>query len=472
MPPPDVTDLRERLGEEDRPDPQESYFLVGVGGSGMAPLARLLRAGGHRVAGSDRALDQGQIRERFERLRQRGIDLWPQDGSGPRPGDRLVLSTAIEEDNPDLVRARQLVLVVEHRSEVLARLFGRKRGVAVSGTSGKSTTTALLAHICQRLGLRPSVLLGADVFGLDEGRPAACLAGSGELFLIEADESDGSLVRYEPEIGVVTNVSKDHMPVPELLALFRQFAGRCRGAVVLGADCPRAASLAPAAKRVHQFGLSAGHTRAEALQTEPNGSRFTVAGQAFRLPIPGLHNVQNALAAIAVCRELGLDLAGVAEGLSSFPGLSRRLELVGRARGVEVYDDYAHNPDKLAAVLAATAGPRRFLLFQPHGYGPTRFLLRELAAALAAGTSENDRLLLLPIYDAGGTASRSISSADLAQAIAEEGGRAQVAAARSEAGGLIAAEAAAGDLVLVLGARDPTLPALARQIVRALESGG
>jgi UDP-N-acetylmuramate--alanine ligase len=444
------------------------FFLVGIGGSGMAPLALLLRAEGHSVRGSDRALARPELADRFERLRAAGVELLTQDGSGPAAGERLVVSTAIEADNPDLRRAEELGLQVEHRSEALAELFNRRRGVAVAGTSGKSTTTALLAHALVALGLDPSVMAGAEIHGLEAGRSAAARAGSGELFVIEADESDGSFLRYAPRIGVVLNLGKDHMELPRLAELFERFAQRCGEALVLGADCPHAAALRILGPRVHRFGLESGQTRAERLEAGPQGSRFVVAGQSFWLPLPGVHNVRNALAAIAVCRELGLALEPVAAAISGFAGLRRRFELAGRVRGVEVYDDYAHNPDKLAAILAATSGARRFVLFQPHGYGPTRFLLEELAEALAAGTAEADRVLVLPIYDAGGTADRSIVAQDLAEAVAKRGGRARAVQDRAEAVESVLAEAREGDRVLVLGARDASLTLLARQIVEAL----
>jgi UDP-N-acetylmuramate--alanine ligase len=445
-----------------------SDYLVGIGGSGMAPLALLLRAEGRRVRGSDRALGREELRERFERLERAGVELLPQDGTGPAPGDRLVLSSAIEEGNPDLRRARELGLPVQHRSEALAVLFNARRGIAVAGTSGKSTTTAILAHLLVRLGHDPSVMAGSEIHGLDGARSAAARAGSGQLFVIEADESDGSFLRYEPAVGVVANISKDHMEVPQLVELFESFAGSCREAVVLGADCPRAAGLRIGGVRAHRFGLEQGDTRAEHLEAGAEGSRFEVAGERFVLPLPGLHNVRNALAAIAVVRELGLGLGPVAEALAQFRGLHRRFELVGRPRGIEVYDDYAHNPDKLAAILMATEGARRFVLFQPHGYGPTRFLLEELAEALARNTEGRDRVLVLPIYDAGGTADRSIGAGDLAEAVARRGGRAQAVEARAKAVDAVAREARAGDKVLVLGARDASLTTLARQIVEAL----
>jgi UDP-N-acetylmuramate--alanine ligase len=256
--------------------------------------------------------------------------------------------------------------------------------------------------------------------------------------------------------------------VPRLVELFGQFAAGCRRVVVVGADCPRAAALRVEGPRVHSFGLDAGQTRAEHVQLGPGSASFVAAGTEFRLPVGGLHNVKNALAVIAAARELGLDLAEVAAALGEFRGLRRRMELVGTARGVEVYDDYAHNPDKLAAVLASTAGRRRFVLFQPHGYGPTRFLLRELAEALAKGTHGEDRVLILPIYDAGGTTDRSVGAEDLARAVQDEGGRAQAPADRAEAVRTVAEEARSGDCVLVLGARDSSLTRLARDIVSAL----
>ncbi len=440
-------------------------FLVGIGGGGMRPLALLLVAEERQVAGSDRALDAARGIQRFEELRGHGIELYPQDGSGPRPGDRLILSSSIEKTNPDVVRARQLALPVVHRSEALAELFGRRQGIAIAGTSGKSTVTAMLGYLLFHLGCDPSLMCGAEVYGIGD-RAAAALAGGGDLFVIEADESDGSFLRYDPVMGVVTNISKDHQPLSVLMDLFQQFARRCQDVVILGGDCPRAASLD--GTRRHLFGITQGDTAANSLELSAAGSRFSVAGVSFHLPVPGLYNVQNALAAIAVCRELGIDLLSVADLLSGFRGLSRRLELVGTAEGVEVYDDYAHNPHKIAAVLQATEGGPRWIIFQPHGYGPTRFLLAELADALSQGVQTPDQLILLPIFDAGGTADRTISSKDLATAVRDLGAPEPAVMDRPELLAFLSAQARSGDRVLFLGARDPTLSDLARTLVTAL----
>ena len=452
------------------------YHFAGVGGSGMSALAQFHVQAGGRATGSDRAFDQGE-RERTRRLlAAAGVELLPQDGSGPVPGcDAVVVSTAVEDRVPDVRAARERSVPLLHRSELLARWVAERRTIAVSGTSGKSTTTAMIFAILRGAGRDPSLLTGGNLVDLEAaGRLGNAWAGGGDLLVIEADESDGSLVRYEPWAGVLLNLRLDHKEPAELARIFAVFRERTRGPFVVGED----ENLRPFAGGATVFGLGRGcDVRAEAVSVERDGSRFRIDGTAFCLGVPGRYNVLNAAAAVAACRAAGVPVAEIAAPLAAFGGVSRRFQAVGTAGGVEVVDDFAHNPDKLGAALAAARerqeerGDGRILaVFQPHGFGPTRFLRDALIEALAGGLRERDRLWMPEIYYAGGTVTRDVSSADIVAGVQERGRAADFAAERAELAPAVADAAAAGDLVLVMGARDPSLTDFCHAILERLRA--
>ena len=460
----------------------QSSFFCGIGGSGMLPLACIVRARGERVAGSDRALDAGRLAPKFDFLRSLGIDLHRQDGSGVAAGMTLVTSAAVEATIPDVVRARELGLPHLTRPQLLAQLLNAaSRSVAVGGTSGKSTVTGMIGWILHACHHRPTVMNGAVMknFLSAEAPFASALVGDPELFVSEVDESDGSIALYRPEVAVLTNVSLDHKEMAELRALFGGFLGASRKAV-LNLDDPETRLLGedlPAAKLVgYGFDSPGAAISARNLQLEPGGARFTVyAGEErhhVQLQVPGRHNASNALAALAAVRALGVPLAEAAAAIGRFAGLKRRLETVGTVGGVTVIDDFAHNPDKIAATLATlTAQPGRLLLmFQPHGYGPLAKMGEELAATFAGGLRPDDRLYLSdPVYQ-GGTVDRSRGSDWLAEAVRGAGGKAEHIPARPDIGERLLADARPGDTIAILGARDDTLSEFAGELVGALGS--
>jgi UDP-N-acetylmuramate--alanine ligase len=394
----------------------------------------------------------------------------PQDGTGLGPGcAALVVSTAVEEQVPDVAAARRLGIPVIHRSEVLARFVSERRTVAVSGTSGKSTVTAMTFEILRGAGRDPSVITGGELRLLErQGLWGNAWAGRSDLLVVEADESDGSLVRYAPAVGVILNLQRDHKEMDEVAAMFAVLRARAREALVVGED----ANLAPLAGGAFVFGFGPGaQVRGEGVELGAAGSRFRVDDVEFRLPVPGRHNVANALAAIAACRTLDVPLADMTDALARFEGVGRRFQHVGVAGGVEVVDDFAHNADKIRATLATARlrGRRVLAVYQPHGYGPTRFLRREFVDTFSSELRPDDRLWMLEVFYAGGTAQRDFSAADIVGEIAARGTHAEFAPSRAVLVDRVTAEARPGDIVLVMGARDPSLTDLARTIVGALE---
>ncbi len=457
---------------DDRP---RRYHFAGVAGSGMSALAQYHAMAGGLASGSDRALDRGERGEIRRALEAFGVTIAPQDGSAlrgapvDRPCDGVVVSTAVEDDVPDVAAARRLGVPVLHRSELLAHFVAERRTVAVTGTSGKSTVVAMIFEILRRCGRDPSVVTGGELVALqDEGLLGNAYAGSGRVLVVEADESDGSLARYRPWAGVVLNLKRDHKEPAAIAAMFAEFRSHVRGPFLVGED----PALDPLAGGAARFGLGEHCApRAEHVELSPGGSRFTLAGEPFTLPVPGLHNVRNAVAAIAACQALDdLPPSQLAAALARFRGVARRFQIVGEAHGVEVVDDFAHNPDKIAAALttARARGRRVLAVFQPHGYGPTRFLRDDLVAAFASGLRADDALFMPEIYYAGGTVTRDVSSRDITEAVAARGVPALFAPRRDDLVAPIAAATRAGDVVLVMGARDPSLTDFCRAILAAI----
>lgn len=450
------------------------YHFSGIAGAGMNLLAQLVRARGDAVQGSDRALDQGKHAALAARLRALGITLLPHDGTAiTRAVDRFVYSTAVEAETPEMRAARGLGIAMVPRPALLAEIVNTgDPGVAVAGTSGKSTITGMVAWLLREGGVPATALGGAALVG--EGAGGCFVAGpAGGPVVAEACESDGTLVGYRPALGLIHNISRDHGEMETLRPQFTTFAANT-ARLLVNARCPEASALGRRPKAVTYGATPDADARLDVAAVGPDRARGTlrVDGRALALdvPQPGLHTLENAAAAVLVALELGVAPAAVEALLARFPGVARRFEVVGLTpAGIRVVDDYAHNGEKLrAAITAAQAGAARVVaVFQPHGFGPARFLRAELAELLPRTLRAQDRFCYAEIFYAGGTVAQDISSAMLAAdlpAALRCGHAADHAAARAWA----VAEARPGDTVLVMGARDPDLPALARSIVDRL----
>jgi UDP-N-acetylmuramate--alanine ligase len=456
------------------------HFLVGIGGSGMLPLAMILRARGVAVAGSDRGLDQGRLSAKFDSLRAAGIGLFPQDGSGVVSRDQIVVaSAAVEESVPDIVAANALGCVRATRAETLAALFNAATlPIGVAGTSGKSTVTGMIAWILHAVGRDPTAMNGAVMknFVSSDTPFASALVGQGDAFVSEVDESDGSIALYRPAVAVLNNVSLDHKGLDELRQLFGDFA-RAADHVVANVGDAETAALLAGLPRVTRFAVEGeADLVAERIAPEPFAVRFDlVAGSArhrVRLQVPGRHNVSNALAAIGACVAAGVPLIAAARAVEGFTGLRRRFELVGTAAGVSVIDDFGHNPDKIAATLDtlhAQAG-RLLILFQPHGYGPLKQMGGELVRTLVAKLAPGDVLVMPdPVYQ-GGTVAREVGSDWVVAGVAAGGHEAHHDPDRIDAAARLVAMAQGGDRIIVMGARDDTLSLLAAYMVERLRA--
>ena len=422
-----------------------SLHFVGIGGAGMSGLAVVAAALGARVTGSDQVASSAS-----GRLAGHGIEVSIGHAAEHVPaGAELVVSTAIPEHNPELAGARASGATVHHRSELLGELSELKRSIAVSGTHGKTTTAAMIAHVLMRCGREPAYLIGAEL--RPAGRNAAW--GEGEWIVLEADESDRSLLALDREVVVVTNAELDHhdtyRALSDLEAVFAEFAAPARVAIT-GPGVTLAGGLS--------YGIEAGELRARALELLPLGSRFEVEGVPVELGVPGAHNALNALAALAACREAGVEPAEAAPALASFAGTGRRFEERGRSvSGARIFDDYAHHPTEVRATLQAarTLDPVRLIAcFQPHLFSRTRELARQFGQALALA----DLVVVLDVYPARERAQDhpGVSGLTVARTVAD------AAAGRpvwwvpdiGDAAAALAAELGEGDVLLSLGAGD------------------
>ncbi len=444
----------------------------GIGGSGVSAIAGFMAEAGHSISGSDRAFDANPAHPARQALITLGAAMYPQDGSGVAGDlDLLVTSTAVEPDNPELVRAHALGIRVVTRPEQLAELVSAHRTIAVAGTSGKSTVSGMLAYAMRELGLKPNFIGGGRVLQFQDGSHAGnFITGKSDTLVIEACESDGSIVHYAPEHTIVLNLDLDHHSIDETAAMFSTLLARTRGLKVINADDARLAAIAPA----DAVGFSidaASRYQARDLVLRPFGSEFTVNGQRCRLSSPGRYNVQNALPVIALLSELGLDAKAIAASCESFLGIGRRFERHLDEGRYLVIDDYAHNPHKISALMAAARGVRESIcyIFQPHGFAPTRLMKEGYIEEFASGLRPADHLVLLPIFYAGGTVARDISSDALAEGIKARGGSVEVIQSRDELIGRVG-HAGKWDGYIVMGARDETLSLLAARIAQELKS--
>ncbi|MDG5747355.1 Mur ligase family protein [Qipengyuania sp. XHP0207] len=472
----------------DMPTPDElfsrPFFFCGIGGSGMQPLAQILKGRGCTVEGSDRSFDKGHTPEKFAALERQGFGLHPQDGSGIVSKDQiLVASAAVEDTVPDAKRAKELGCLRLTRAELNSILFNTSgAGLAVAGTSGKSTVTGMLGWILHAVGREPTIMNGAVMknFVSPERPFASAVVGGQSLYVSEVDESDGSVALYRPAVGVLLNVSLDHKSMEELRQLFGDYLARSRISVI-NADDEEALALLPHAKEVITFGIeqekaqigivpgtiAEGPLRQAAMVVD----RHDGSEHALRLNMPGRHNLSNALAAIAAAVASGIPVANAVEALAGFEGLARRFDIVGTTvSAITVIDDFGHNPEKCAATLRTlkSHAGRVIAFFQPHGYGPLRQMGDELAETFARELDRGDLTILSdPVYF-GGTVDRSEGSERIVRLIEEHGGDTEYVPKRKAVADRIASLARPGDRIVIMGARDDTLSEFARDLFERL----
>lgn len=451
-------------------DSYSHFFFVGIAGTGMSAIAQYLCGVGKKVSGSDRLFGQSQKLLSETQFESMGIQCYFQDGQGiTEDVDVVVVSTAIEEKNVEYQKSLQLGIPIMKRSQLLAEISNSVRTIAVGGTSGKSTTTAMIFHIMEQCGMSPSLITGAGLSDLQKkGLPGNAWVGQSDWLVIESDESDGSIVSYKPEISLLLNIDRDHKEFDELEQLFTTFRENTQAFFIANQDYPLTRKLS----RPNQFNFgTVADAPIQGTDFFQNGFSisFKVNGVPCTISALGKHNMENALAAIAATNVAGIPLEKSVKALATFEGIYRRAQLVGKTNNdIYVIDDFAHNPAEVSAVIKAcqAIGKRVIAWFQPHGYGPMRFMHKELTTIVGDALRKQDIFLIADIYYAGGTVDQNISSTIVSEAMQSNGKCAEYVGQKEQSIARIGELAQPEDVIIVMGARDPHLDVFAKEVLQ------
>lgn len=454
----------------------------------MLPLAMILKSRSIKVSGSDRSHDQGRTPEKFKWLISQGITIVPQDGEGlTKDFKALIVSSAVEDTIPEVRKAKELGIPIIKRAELLASLFNKaETSVAIAGTSGKSTTTGMLAWILTCAEKKPTVMNGANFLNfVSADTPfASALTGDTDLFVSECDESDGSIVLYHPSIAVLNNVALDHKPIEDLIPIFRQFLDQSAQQILNLSNAVIKEHFAHDFKDTSlTYGINTPEADLNITHYQPTGvgshNLLTVKenSKTFELVlnVPGKHNVENALAALAAARLIGIPIEKSLDALTNFRGVSRRLENIGNHNNINIIDDFAHNPDKISATLSSLNehNGRLIVYFQMHGFGPLKLMKDELKSAFLSGFKPGDILVMPEVLYLGGTVSKDYTAHDFINEIKGGGATREITgewfSTREEGGHFILDQARSGDRIVVMGARDDTLTEFAKTLLAGLK---
>jgi UDP-N-acetylmuramate--alanine ligase len=442
-------------------------FFIGIAGTGMSALAQYLRGKGYRVSGSDRYFNTGDANDIRLKLEALGIICTPQDGTGlDQDTDLVVVSTAIESSVLEVQQAKAMGIPILKRSELLAMIVAAQPTIAVGGTSGKSTTSGILYDILEHAGLSPSIISGAGLVKLiHQGSIGNAAVGNGDWLIIEADESDGSIVNYHAEIGLLLNIEKDHKEINELMAIFSAFRDNSRQFIV-NQSHPLSAQISVQVGDDFSTGSlqQAGYMATDFAQ-QGLSIQFKINDYPFTMQAIGMHNMENVVAAVAVASNIGVPLAVASEAVANYEGIYRRHQIIGQKDGVILIDDYAHNPVKCAASIRAClpVADKLIAWFQPHGYTPTKFLRADFVDQIAAALRPNDEIWMSEIFYAGGTATKDISANDLIKDLQEKGVKAFFVAQRDQWVAEMRSHITSDTVILLMGARDPSLEQFAQE---------
>ncbi len=442
-------------------------FFSGIGGSGVSAIASFMADRGHTVIGSDRSFDSNPAHPLYTLLKTKGILIVPQDGNAlDRSFDFVVFSTAVEHDRPEFIKATSLGIPIKTRPEYLAELASEFKTIAIAGTSGKSTTSGMLTFLMQRLGLKPNFIGGGRVRQFKtETHPGNSLAEDSDILIMEVCESDGTITRYKPEHVILLNLHLDHHAIEVTAEMFKTIIDNTEKMVVINADDQKLKTIIT--KDAITFSIdSPSKYRATDIVLNEFSTDFSLNGIHFVLSLPGRYNLYNALSCIAILSEMAIPVNDIASILHEFQGIERRFDVHLNDGKRLVIDDYAHNPHKISSLMQAMKNIRKVIcyIFQPHGFGPTRMMKEEYIEAFAQNLDDSDHLILLPIFYAGGTASKDISSQDLADGIRSKGKSVEVIEDRDD----ILKILHKWDNYVICGARDETLSDFARVIAEAL----
>jgi len=451
----------------------KNVFFIGIAGTGMSAIAQYLSGIGKQVSGSDRFFTPNTYNETKEKLELEGIHCFLQNGEGiTNKTELVVVSTAVENTVFEVQKAIELGIPIIKRSELLALIANSKKTIAIGGTSGKSTTSAMLFDILKFAGLQPSIISGAGLVSIiRDGKIGNAEVGNGEWLVIEADESDGSIVQYHPTIGLLLNIDKDHQEIDELLNIFTQFKNNTKDKFVVNLSNALSAQLS--SNESLDFSIDQNSSAAyiaDNFRQDGFSIQFSIKGIPFSINTVGKHNMENALAATCIANIIGVSLPICSQALNQYEGFYRRHQVLGEKKGVWIIDDYAHNPAKCAASIDAcqNISPKVIAWFQPHGYGPTRFLRTDFVKEIAQVLRPTDEIWMSEIFYAGGTAVKDISSNDLINDIRNLGKNAFFVEDRNDFLAEVRSHLTDNCVLLLMGARDPSLENYSKQIWKDL----
>lgn len=456
----------------------KTYFFCGIGGIGMSSIALYLKKLGARVKGSDRAFDMGRSQEMKKDLLKAGIELFPQDGSGvTKDIDLFVVTRAVEPTVPEIKKALDLGLEIKKRPQMLADIFHTYQGIAVAGTCGKTSVTAMINHILYKTGKDPVMINGGISLNKYHGDPISNLNfGKGDICVIEADESDKSLELYTPTVAIVNNLSLDHHSIEENAKLFEDFLHRATKGCVIGKDCPELKRVqVPAHVPVKFWSLKdkKADFYADKIVVRPGETTARINGISCTLPFMGAYNIGNALSALAACSFFGVSVQDGIKALKSYKGTKRRMQKLGTVNGITVYDDYAHNPEKIRAALSALKGlpGRIFAIYQPHGFIPTRLMKDDFIKVFESELDSKTYIFLADIFTVAGPIPDDIHTLTLVNGVKNplKTKHLRYFSHRPDMIPELVRLTKPGDQIIVMGARDDSLTQLARDILTALK---
>lgn len=448
--------------------------FCGISGNGMSPLAQILSLKGYDVYGSDRSFDVGRDADRRQALEDMGIKIVPQNGSSITKDMEVYVSAALDETNPDVKAALQLGIPVKKRSDLLAQVFSEyKYGIAVGGTSGKTTTTAMIGYILNTLNKKPCMINGGMLRNYEKQKGISnFIYNTEDICVIEADESDGSICKYYPSVGIINNISHDHTSMEKLQEYFLTFASHVKEALIINYDCELTRNIKHANAITFSTVNPSADFYADNIKFNAEGLEYSFRGQNFRLKLFGAFNVSNALAAIAACTQAGVDPLAAAKTLEGFLGIQRRLEIVGTTKtNITLIDDFAHNPSKIGSSLGALKeyDGRLIVMYQSHSAFSAQNTGHEVAEVVAKTLGANDIFLMPEVYMLNPETDKGITAANIINDIKSFGFKnAYFLKTQSAVHDYIAQNAKAGDRVVIMGARDNTLPTFSRNLLKEL----
>ena len=444
----------------------------GAAGNGISPLEQIMSLRGYQVSGSDQSFDLGKDADRKQALEEVGIKIFPQNGSMiTKDLDWLCVSAALNQSNPDIKAALLQNIPVKTRSDLLQEVFSEyKTGIAVGGTAGKTTTTAMIGYVLDTLGKKPTMINGGALCNYANRKGISnYIYNDGDICVIEADESDGSIRKYHPFVGLINNISHDHTSMEKLFEYFGDFASHSTNLIV-NLDCPHASKI----NHAHRLTFSTLNPKADFFASDikaiSDGIEYTFRNQKFTLQLLGAFNVSNALATIAACSLVGINPLDTAQALQGFKGIKVRLEKIGSAKGITVYNDFAHTPSKIEASLSALKGyPGRIIaMYQPHTPFSAVNTGDEVAAAVAKVLAPEDIMIMQEIYELT-PQDVGISSANIINRIKQNGhNQALFLPHKEDTKQFVLNNVRSGDRIVIMGAHDNSLADFSREILTAI----